>query len=750
MKYLILLFTLCSAATALSQTATLKGIVYEEMNGRWQPVTGANVYWNGTTSGVATDANGKFEIQRNTSSNKLTVSFIGYTTKTVEIQSDESNIEVLLSQDVELGEVTVASRQAGAHMQRSNPFTTVQITSAELGKAACCTLAESFETNASVDVSYTDAATGAKKIQLLGLSGTYVQMLTENMITSRGLASSFGLDFVPGSWMESIQVSKGAASVSNGYESLTGQINLQYKKPLTSEKFYANGFASSSGRIESNVNGGIKLNEKWSTAILAHASSDTQKNDHNNDGFLDEPLTVRYNFMNRWQFNPNDQWITQFGVKVLDEQRTGGQTAFDRKKESDKYGITIDSRNVEAFFKTGYIFSGDETKSAAIMVNYTGHNQESMYGHNFYNGKQNYLQANLILQSHFGNSERHRYNTGLSFTYDSLEESSNLYFPPFNPMVPQISIPNWSRSEKVGGAYFQYTFNIPDKFTFIAGLRGDYHNIFGSFVTPRVHIRYNITEFTLLRASAGKGYRTPDVMAEYNPLLASSRTLILDSFLKQEEGWNYGANITQYISIGQRELAVNMEYYHTRFVNQLIMDLDRNVNEVHFYNLDGKSYSNIFQVEASMEVVRGLDVVAAWRLNDVMTTTAGKLQRKAFQSRYKGLLNLSYATPLHKWQFDFTGQFNGAGRIPSTIGNPAAFRRSDTFNPYQIYNAQITKFFRTWNVYVGVENIGNFTQHNPIIDAENPFGEYFDSSLVWGPLMGRMFYFGFRFAIDRE
>ena len=762
MKYIIaILVTIGFAATITAQN-TIKGSVFEEQNGRKMPIIGANVYWEGTTVGVVTDFDGNFEIHTVSSTNRLSASFIGYSTITVETKGKEQNLEIILKQDLELEEVTVSSRAAGTHISRINPFTTVQITNAELCKAACCSLAESFETNASVDVSYTDAATGAKQIQLLGLSGTYVQMLVENMSNSRGLASSFGLDFVPGPWMESIQVSKGAASVLNGYESLTGQINLQYKKPETSEKFFVNGFTSSSGRIEGNVNGSVSLNDKWSTAVLAHASSDTQKNDHNKDGFLDEPLTTRYIFMNRWRFKPNAQWITQFGVKLLDEKRTGGQMAFNRKKsfdnQIDRYGITIDSRNMEAFFKTGYVFPSDDSKSVAIVTNYVGHEQESMYGHRFYDGTQNFFQANLILQSHFGDTEKHKYNAGLSFMYDDLNETFYKFQSSLpTQIIPEMDVPNGSRTENVPGAFFQYTFHFEEKFTLIAGLRGDYHNIYGGFITPRMNIRYNITENTSLRASAGKGYRTPNLMAEFNPLLASSRKFVVDSKLKQEEGWNYGANITQYIPIGGRELVINLEYYRTHFENQMIMDLDMNVNEVHFYNLKGKSYSNVYQAEASMEVFRGMNVVAACRFNDVQMTTAGKLQRKAFQSDYKGLLNLSYSTPLQKWQFDITAQFNGGGRVPSTaanldLSNPATekFVKSDKFNPYQIYNAQITKFFKNWNIYLGVENLSNFTQHHPIIDGENPFGEYFDSSLVWGPLMGRKFYFGFRFSIDRE
>jgi outer membrane receptor for ferrienterochelin and colicin len=433
---------------------------------------------------------------------------------------------------------------------------------------------------------------------------------------------------------------------------------------------------------------------------------------------------------------------------MLEEERTGGQLSFNRAKPLEEqrniYGITIDSQNLEAFFKSGYIFPDDDEKSIAILANYVGHEQASMYGHHFYDGKQNYFTANLILKSHIGDSDKHHYNAGLSFMYDDLKEEYKQYYSPsIKQHLTGIQIFNGSRTEVVPGVFAQYTFNLKEILTFMAGLRWDYHNIFGGFITPRVHIRYNITELTSLRASAGKGYRTPNLMAEYNTLLASSRQFIQNEELKQEEGLNFGANITQYIPFAGRELIVNVEYYRTQFINQLIVDLDKSADEVWFYNLKGKSYSNVFQIETSVEILRGLNIVAAWRLNDVQTTTAGKLQRKSLQNRYKGLLTMSYSTPLQKWQFDFTSQFNGGGRVPITKHHSGI---SDKFNPYQIYNAQITKNFKYFSLYAGAENIGDFMQPHPVIDGKNPFGDNFDASLVWGPVVGRKFYFGFKFS----
>ncbi len=726
----------------------ITGVVKATEKNQLVELVGANVYWADTQVGTVTNYNGEFVIERQNGNKQLVVSYIGYRPDTLVI-SNTRPLEIVLQSD-ELDEVLVAGKKAGSHMSRMDPLTKVNITGAELCKAACCNLSESFETNASVDVSYSDAATGAKQIQLLGLSGNYVQMMTENIPNFRGLATLYGLNYIPGAWMESIQISKGTATVINGYEALTGQINVEYKKPVNSEKFFLNMYANHTGRWESNVNGSIHINDKWTTAILAHYSEDQKSTDDNNDGFRDEPLLKQINFINRWDYNNKNGFTSQIGIKVLDENRLGGQMGFEgthpeKQNIGDSnqlYGINIDTRRYEGFYKAGYVFD-DDISSLALVANYSYHQQNSFYGRKLYDAEQKSFYANLIFQSIIGN-ENNKFSTGLSFQSDEFDETLMMNF-----MAPD-EVQLLGRTELVPGTYFQYTYSLPDRLTIIAGGRADFHNEFGTLFTPRLHVKYNLTPNTIVRASAGKGYRTPNVLAENSYLLASSRQINIANDLDQEEAWNYGANITQYIDIAGKELTINAEYYRTDFQNQLIVDMDQSSSAVYFYNLDGKSYANNFQVEGKYELVRGLDMVAAWRLNDVKATYDGELMERPLISRSKGLLNLSYSTPLKKWQFDFTTQLNGKGRVPSTVNNPDEYQKSRSFDAYQLVNAQVTRYFRKWNIYVGAENLGDFKQDSPIIAGDDPFGEYFDSSLIWGPIMGRRFYFGLRFSIDRE
>ncbi len=744
--------------TTMAQS--IKGRVVEENGGKKVSLPGANVVWEGTTEGVVTDENGRFELKWH-NVGKLVVSFIGFQTVVVPVSASDKEIEILLESGEVLDEVKVMTRGNTTIMSTRGPIIEQVITGEELCKAACCNLGESFTTNASVDVAYADAVTGAKQIQLLGLTGKYVQMMTENMPNFRGISSLYGLNYVPGPWMSAISVSKGAGSVINGYEAIAGQISVDYKKPTTSEKVFVNGYGSSEGMIEFNANTGIILNDKWSTALLVHGDWLTVDHDSNHDGFLDMPEKKQYNLMNRWQYK-TDKWNLQFGGKFLDEKRLGGQKGFKRSMRGeygvDKlYGIGIDSRRYEGFLKLGYLMPQYENTSMAWIVNYTDHNQDSYYGARDYQARQQTVFANYIFQSIFGNNENQKYSAGVTFNFDRFDESFN----DFDILaLKSTKRADFVRSERVIGAFFQYTGAFWKKLTVMAGLRYDYHNLFGGFVTPRLHLAYAPDDFTMLKFSAGHGARTANILADNSYLLASTNSVYVNNKLlvehpeeldrlDMEQAWNFGVQLNRKFILFGRMLNINLDYYRTDFTNQVVVDNETEAGKVNFYNLDGDSYSNCYQVEVKYELIPRLDVTGAYRYNDVKSTIGGELKRAALQSKFKGLLNLSYYTNMKKWQFDFTAQFNGPGRIPLNPAIPSD-RQNDEFDTFTVMNAQVTKFFRKWSIYVGCENLGDFTQSNPILGADNPWSSGFDSSKIWGPVHGRKFYVGVRFAIDRD
>lgn len=700
------------------------------------PVIGASVFWINTTIGTTTDINGFFELDKTHETNVLIVALTGYEIDTIEVDTETNFINVFLTKGYEIEEVTIDGDPDGQFNSSYSIQAKQIITESGLNKLPCCNLSESFENNVTVDVTYTDAVSGAKQIMILGLDGKYSQILRENMPAVRGLSSTNGLTFIPGTWMKSVQVSKGAADVTNGYESTTGQINIELRKPENSEKLFLNLYTNSEGKFESNLISAFKLNDKVSTMFLLHGSRLNFTHDQNGDGFADMPLMSQYNFINRWKLDNKRKLDGQIGLRLLQDKRDGGQIDFIENPDDNGsfYGIGINTRQYEFFTKLGFLIPGTDYSSVGSMFSLLRHEQNSFFGNRTYSGIQNSFYANVIFQTILKTTQN-KLNFGGSFVYDDFDE--------------QYNSEDFSRTEIIPGVFSQYTYSVPDKFSLIAGIRVDSHNLYGIFFTPRLHMKYNINHFLIVRASAGKGYRTANIFAENQAIFSSSRILVIEEDFKAEEAWNYGINFTGKLNLQNNKKAnLSIDFYRTDFVNQLIADINADVNEIRFYNLKGRSYSNSFQAEISLEPIKRFDISAALRLNDVHVSMNNELIEKPLVNKYKGLLTLSYATKFNKWMIDFTNQFVGTSSLPELSDNPVEFKTDERSPSYYILHAQITKRFKHLDIYAGAENLTNYKQKNLIIDAENPFGENFDASMVWGPVTGRKFFAGIRFKIN--
>jgi outer membrane receptor for ferrienterochelin and colicins len=708
----------------------VKGSVIDQQG---VPLGGASIYWYGTTNGTVSDGDGKFAIPVVDNSTKLIVSFIGYTSDTLEISDLTQGLKVRLLADQQLDEVTVSERQRGEYISRIQTIQTQTITEKGLQKMPCCNLSESFENSATVDVGFTDAVSGAKQIKMLGLDGKYSQIMVEKRPGLRGLSSGFGLMYIPGSWMEGIQIAKGTGSVTDGYESITGQINLEFKKPENSNPLHVNLYSNIEGRLEANVLAAAKVSDSWSTMLLTSGGHMGTEHDKNNDGFLDAPMTDQIHVMNRWKYiNGNVRFQT--GFSILDEKRNGGQIGYQNSEGigSGLYGVGIDTKKYEAFAKGGIPFKSDRFQSLAIITSGVYHEINSFFGNRSYHALQKSIYASMVYYGELWNT-KNTLTSGISVHYDDFDDE-------FESM-------DLGRTETIPGIYSEYNFKSC-KTNIIAGLRYDYSTLFGAYLTPRFHSKFQLLEETVLRASVGRGHRVPNLIIENIGLLVSSRDLIIEEEIKPEDAWNAGVNLTHDFLIAQKEFALSLDYYRTQFVNQLIVDMEQDRHSIHFYNLDGTSYSNSFQTELSVKLMEGLDISGAFRINDVNLTLNDELQEKPFVNRYKGLLTSSYASRFEKWVFDVTAQYNGRTRLPDIYQN-MNIAEPDYYSPnYYILHAQITRKFKYFSVYLGGENLSNFKQENPIIDPENPFGENFDASRVWGPIMGRILFLGARFDIE--
>ena len=709
-------------------------------------VYGANVFWLNTSIGATTDEKGWFKIPYQKNYNKLVVSYVGYKTDTLTI-SDLKPIHHFITLENELEEVTLKSKKKATQrsfIQTKNVFT---VNSAELLKAACCNLAESFETNPSIDVNFSDALTGTRQIQMLGLKSPYLLITQENIPSIRGAGQVFGLTFTPGTWVESIQITKGAGSVINGYESISGQINAELVKPLTDNRIFLNAYGSLGGRYELNSHLNHKISDKWQTGIYIHGNYRNKKFDRNKDGFLDNPLISQVNVMNRWQYLDAEKgWVSFINVRFMDDSKQTGQNNFDPlidKGSSEIWGGEIDTKRFDSSLKLGYVFPQLPFQSFGFQFSYSNHDQDSYFGLKTYNIQHQSMYSNLLFNSIIGDT-RNKFTTGLNFTYDAYNEFVNLI--------------NFSRNENSFGGFFEYAYDNSDNFSFTSGLRIDTHNLLGTYITPRLHIRYVPWEKGVLRASIGQGRKSANVFAENQQLFASSREIDIQSSggkiygLDPEVAWNYGVSYLQGFNLFNRKGDITFDYYRTHFQNQVVVDWE-NPQRISFYNLDGESYANSFQTEINYFINDNLNLRLAYKYFDIQTDyTSGKLS-KPLTPNHRLFANISYETKkidnIKQWKFDLTYNFIGEQRLPDTSINPLEYQFEEYSNSYSLLNTQITKVFtEKFEMYFGVENLTDLKQKNPILASDDPFGDSFDSTIIYAPIFGRMLYSGLRFKIN--
>jgi outer membrane receptor protein involved in Fe transport len=778
-SYILLLLILINLQYVVPQKLSgqnLTGFIYElEPTGKKVALPGVNVFWMGTTKGTFTDESGKFKLSRISGSNpQLVVSLLGYNRDTINVPGNKNRLEIIMEPGMkDLSEVQITGRKDNTYISKLNARSTTVITTGELQRAACCNLAESFETNASVDVSYSDAVTGARQIQLLGLSGIYSQVMTENVPLLRGLATPYGLNYIPGSWMESIQIAKGTSSVVQGYESITGQINVEYKKPETSEKLFLNLFANSNLRMETNADAAVKINDRLSSSLLLHAADSRQKFDRNDDGFMDAPKLTTISGLNRWDYIIPGKWISRLGIKYLYEDRSGGQMDFEKSSftfdtngistDQKKYGIGVKTNRLEAFWKNGLLFHNEKESSIGLIVSGINHQQDGFYGLNKYHGHEQNLNSNLIYTVHLS-GEEHKLTTGASYFIDDYSESYQQMMLTYRyQLLPDSITPtdndlftlvndslieyNLDRSEWAAGIFAEYSFDIKDKFSIIAGIRGDYNSRFGYYFTPRLHAKVNVTPGLTIRGSVGKGYRSPNLLAENNAAFISQRTFHFATDLGNEEAWNYGLNLAWDFKLFNHKSEFSIDAYRTSFVRQIIADQDSLPADLFFYNLDGQSFANVLQAQVIFAPFHRMSVTAAFRVNDVRVTEGGELKSKAMVNAYKGLLSISYATKFDRWKFDLTGQLNGPARLPDTEKMPEKLRRPENSPVWFNLLGQITRKFKNFDIYLGGENLTNFRQMDPIVEYWKPYHTHFDASMAWGPVLGISVYAGLRLTI---
>ena len=753
-RYLLLLLILGGVGETLT-AQSLNGCVLEVTEtGDTVAVQSAIIQWLHTTTGALSDNRGNFSIQR-AHTDTLVVTFPTFQPDTMVVPRSQNDILVLLSHSHTLAEVSIVARD-GSYIS-TQPILTTVISQEGLRRAACCNLAESFESTVAVDMEYADTITGARQISMLGLAGIYSQVLLENVPFIRLLSHQFGLGFMPGSWMESISVSKGVASVTNGFEAITGQVNVDYKKPETNyDRLFLNFYLNSMTKSELNLTTRFKVDkkDKVHTMLMLYGGAQFLKMDMNHDGFLDVPLNQQINVMNRWDYKANRFWEGRTMIDFVWDNRVGGQ--HDYKPDGFNpdllhYGVHVDNKKFDFITKNGFLLKG-KNESIGTIVSYTGNWTKALFGERNNEFNQQSLYINVMYSNKFGKRERHKLTTGASLQYDFFDYQSIYSHTPVMPMV--------NRSDEwIPGIFAEYCYIIEPKLVVMAGIRLDYNmnygNMTGLYWTPRLHVKWQATDNLSLRASAGKGYRTAHYLAENMSLLTSNRDfLYVDHQMQQpEEAWNLGASMVQSFTLPGGKSTFTLDYFYTTFTNQTIIDMDQDVHYIYVYNLNGiyngidnRSRSHSVQAELTLRPFTRFELLLAYRFNDVRYMTHGVMREKVLMSPHKGIVNVNYSTRYDRWKFNVNLQVYGPQRLPDMEANPAADlpEKSPT---YCLLNAQITKKFRRWELYVGGENLTNYKQKNPIIASDDPFGQNFDATIVYAPITGIMGYVGFRYVL---
>lgn len=669
-------------------------------------------------------------------------------------------------------EATVfTAQQQGNYLSKNKEIRTEVISSAGLRKLACCNLAESFENSASVTVGYSDAITGARQIRLLGLSGVYTQMLDENRPAMRGLSAPFGLSYVPGQWLESIQIAKGLSTVINGVESITGQINTEYRKPTDEKPLFLNLSVMNDTKTDFNIASSLQAGEKWSTVILGHVSGNFKSFDHNHDGFIDDPKMRQINVANRWLYYGDNGVQIRFGIRALQDNRSGGQEGYDHKSytltSSSPWGSYITNRSLNAYVKAGIPITEDNAKNLAFVADYTITGMDAWFGASKYLATQNSLFGNILFQNEI--NDRHKFTLALGGTADRFNEDMHR-----KVMEQDFAAGKHIKSFYNGGLSGEYTFHAGDKFSSIVGLRGEWYNGEGFKFAPRLTLKYSPDDKIILRANGGRGLRRALPLIDNIGVFSTGKAF--DGSYGEhllEDAWTFGGNATIYLPFGASENTyLSLDYFRTDFIEQMIVDYENAANRIDFYALDGKrSYTNTYQADFNIEPFRHFTVTATFRYTDSKVELRNKgLVERPMTSRYKGVLNLQYATNLNKWIFDFTASVNGKSRVYDFMkdlrGDDGQLLYADGFTPvYPLLYLQITKRFKGIDVYLGAENLTNFRQKNVIVGSVSgnhgsgmnghsgnhtsidPSLSDFDASAVWGPIMGTKVYLGARFTL---
>ncbi|MBK8582169.1 MAG: TonB-dependent receptor [Flavobacteriales bacterium] len=737
-KQVILLLALTGTGSALFAQSSVTGVVRTRATDKsTAPLPDARVGWAGGAA-VMSDSTGHFTLPMPAAwpATLVTTSF-STTPDSLRLNAPPiAPLTVTVQGSVQLAAAEISERQTSTRLSLQSLQAIESIGARELKRAACCDISESFETNATVDINYSDAVSGTKTIRMLGLDGKYAQISMENIPFVRGLSSNSGLTLIPGPWIQDINVSKGIGTAVNGPNAMTGQIDLCLLDPASAPTLFTNLYVNSQSRTELNVNAAQHLGKGGDNLLMVQGNLMQRELDDNGDGFRDQPLTKRFNILDRWM-QRTEKRTTQVILRYVTDIRDGGQMSNARLGESSagrRYGVDIANEMADVIVKNGWILN-DPGKSIGILTGFRNNTISSVFGDRNYQGAQRSGYANVVYQQLLKGKDQIK--AGASFQFDDYDELFQL------PTSDRLDL---GRTERMPGIFAEYT-RIRNRFTLVAGLRGDYNSAYGEAISPRLHLKYDIAPLTTIRFSAGSGFRSANPIMENAAALASSRHVEFDGPLGFERSWNTGISLLHKFKWFGKKWSLALDAYRSDFTAQVVADMDRDPQTLAFYMLEGPSYANSLLADVQVQLSKQWEMKASYRYYDAETTYDGELRERPLVPGHRGLIDLGYTSKDEKWRFDITLNGFGTARLPNTESNPEEFQLGERSPAYATLNAQITRVLGAWELYLGGENLTGTLQNRQILDPGDPFGPYFDASMIWGPTNTQMAYFGLRFTL---
>jgi outer membrane receptor for ferrienterochelin and colicins len=709
-RYLIL-FLLISH-TGFGQTAQLKGVV----TSKGEPVPFANVLIEGTTTGTSTTEDGNFVLERPAGKFTLVISGIGYKTLRKEITATTTSVQLELTEDVAELEAVVVTGTMKEVTKMNSPIPVEVFAPSFFLKNPTPNIFEALSLVNGVQPQINCNVCNTGDIHINGLEGPYTMILIDGMPIVSSLATVYGLSGIPNSLVKRMEIVKGPASTLYGSEAVGGVINIITKEPGSVPKFKVDAFGTSVGEYNLDVASGLKV-KKASTLFGVNYFNYNQKRDINNDNFTDVTLQNRISLFNKWSFyRPSGKNFSLAG-RYVNENRWGGELQWtDQHRGSDQiYGESIYTNRAELIGN----YQLNTKTPAYIDYSYNYHLQDSYYGVVKYYAKQHVAFTQLRVNKNFG---RHDLLAGIPMRFIHYDDNT---VGTANAGVNQPDV------TFLPGIFVQDEIEVTSRFTTLAGLRYDRHNVHGNIFTPRLSFKFSPNASNTFRLTGGSGYRVVNLFTEDHAALTGSREVEIRNDLKPEQSWNVNLNYARNIILNEGFVNFDASLFYTYFTNKIVGDFLTDADKIIYDNLNGYAISRGLTVNTDMAFANGLKIISGVTWMDVyqIQNEVSELKIPQLQApKFSGTFTVSYTTPKLGITYDLTGRVYGPMHLP-VVENDFRAAMSPWFG---LLNVQVSKAFNNVEVYAGVKNLLNFIPKNPLLHPDDPLdragGKYFDAN----------------------